>query len=668
MSGDWNTVEFAFEAIFPKGTQPSSRGTRYSELPAFPTDIFALAAYLIERGGVYHRIVPESATQSATDFEGEDGLNLIVRPGERDEWKSLGSTWSKVWINLLKALAAGDAERELEAQKNLRELRETIKRYWTVLLEDPCFGSPIVRRPHPTRLPWWKPALALLVIADEACSSLGYRIDDETPFHPIENMLGDAFASARLSGADIGAKPIDPTFARHLGLTPPHLTSFAPYANPSVVRVVPKSHTPTVGCTMRTLTHNVALAPPQGSVDLVWNRERSPTDENREPLNLLLVPFPYKISAQCFEPRENAKAFIKGKESMEAQWACWFDVHQRWLREDGFKPTHSKDDPADAASRGALADFVYALVERARRDCGKVHGVLLPELALDWPAYDAIVRKFLQVDEAQPLDRDHTVSFRSDHLDFLVSGSSFDCRGWHATNDKPGDKGNYVLVTTFGLDDDEKGLLATTYSRAKHHRWRMTGSQISDYALSASLDPHFAWWEAIEIPRREVGLTVFRQNSIFSAMICEDLARSEPCHEPLKSVGPNLVFALLMDGSQLPHRWAARYATSLADDPGSSVLTLTSLGLMERTNGAGVYKESRNIAIWKEDTGKTMEIACPKDAQAVLLTLGGCKAFEQTQDGRQNCDATSWRYQGHQPVRLSRAERDRYAWIVDGAP
>jgi hypothetical protein len=118
-------------------------------------------------------------------------------------------------------------------------------------------------------------------------------------------------------------------------------------------------------------------------------------------------------------------------------------------------------------------------------------------------------------------------------------------------------------------------------------------------------------------------------------------------------VGPNLVFVLLMDGPQLSSRWSARYATILADDPGSAVLTLTSLGLMERTNSAGHYPPCRRIALWKDDTGHTVQIDCPTNAQAVLVTLAGKSAEESTLDGRPNSDTQAWRYHGHQPIRLA---------------
>ena len=40
---------------------------------------------------------------------------------------------------------------------------------------------------------------------------------------------------------------------------------------------------------------------------------------------------------------------------------------------------------------------------------------------------------------------------------------------------------------------------------------------------------------------------------------------------------------LLLDGPQLTSRWAARYASVLADDPGSAVMTLTSYGMVQRS-------------------------------------------------------------------------------------
>ncbi len=66
----------------------------------------------------------------------------------------------------------------------------------------------------------------------------------------------------------------------------------------------------------------------------------------------------------------------------------------------------------------------------------------------------------------------------------------------------------------------------------------------------------------------------------------------EPGYNPspgatiLRAVGPNLVVCLLLDGPQSKERWSTRAAAALADDPGSSVLTLTSLGMLRRAEEA----------------------------------------------------------------------------------
>jgi 5-methylcytosine-specific restriction enzyme A len=75
----------------------------------------------------------------------------------------------------------------------------------------------------------------------------------------------------------------------------------------------------------------------------------------------------------------------------------------------------------------------------------------------------------------------------------------------------------------------------------------------------------------------------------------------------MRSVGPNLVVALLMDGPQLTARWPARYASVLADDPGSSVLTLTSLGMCLRsrsTTAPAAPKEFPVVFLFSGESGK----------------------------------------------------------------
>lgn len=90
-------------------------------------------------------------------------------------------------------------------------------------------------------------------------------------------------------------------------------------------------------------------------------------------------------------------------------------------------------------------------------------------------------------------------------------------------------------------------------------------------------------------------------------------------------MGPNLLIALLMDGPQLSRRWPARYAAVLAEDPGTSVLTLTSLGMVERSRpilGSGERASaSRVIALWRDALEGEIQIALDPAHDACVLSL-----------------------------------------------
>jgi hypothetical protein len=100
--------------------------------------------------------------------------------------------------------------------------------------------------------------------------------------------------------------------------------------------------------------------------------------------------------------------------------------------------------------------------------------------------------------------------------------------------------------------------------------------------------------------------------------------------------------AVLLDGPQLTSRWAARYASVLADDPGSAVLTLTSYGMVQRSRPPG-HDPSSVVALWKDPERGTREISLEPGAQGVLLTLVGDRATRRSADGRWPVD-TGTRY------------------------
>jgi hypothetical protein len=122
-------------------------------------------------------------------------------------------------------------------------------------------------------------------------------------------------------------------------------------------------------------------------------------------------------------------------------------------------------------------------------------------------------------------------------------------------------------------------------------------------------------------------------------LICEDLARQDPVAEVIRAVGPNLVFALLMDGPQIRQRWPARYASVLAEDPGCSVLTMTSLGMSRRSrrrdsDTANQPDRSTTIALWRDAVFGEREIVLEPGQNACVLSLVCRTLPERTIDGR----------------------------------
>jgi hypothetical protein len=115
--------------------------------------------------------------------------------------------------------------------------------------------------------------------------------------------------------------------------------------------------------------------------------------------------------------------------------------------------------------------------------------------------------------------------------------------------------------------------------------------------------------------------------------VCEDLAQNDTVAEVIRSIGPTIVSTALLDGPQLTSRWSARYASVLADDPGSAVMTLTSFGMAQRSRPPG-RESSPVIALWKDPARGTREISLEPGAQGVLLTLCGARATRRTADGR----------------------------------
>ena len=360
--------------------------------------------------------------------------------------------------------------------------------------------------------------------------------------------------------------------------------------HPSAARVLPKMHLPSSGFTLRSLSHHLAYCETD-EVQPRWFMIPGARGDvmNKDHINLLLLPWPPTMRPAQIRKSEVHGGVLRSSEKSRLYFTCSID---------------------DASDR--IDEVVDNLCGEAERILGPLHGVVMPESCLTDDAYHAVRQKVL----GRGL--------------MLVAGV-----GREATPETSGD--NYVCV-----DVPLSRHHAVHFHQEKHHRWRLDGAQIKTYGIGARLDPEKSYWEDIEIGDRRLLFLVLRPWLVTSVLICEDLARHDPVGELLRGVGPHLVIALLMDGPQLVKRWPSRYATALADDPGCSVVTLSSLGMAGLSRPEPTEPPSRTVALWKEADGSANELAVPPGADALVLTISVKYVEEVSADARH--DKTSAAY------------------------
>ena len=395
--------------------------------------------------------------------------------------------------------------------------------------------------------------------------------------------------------------------------------------------VQPKTRSSAVGCTLRSLSHHLALLPPVSQVETRWRvSNRYPTKSKEvagpQALNLLLVPFPYNIQGTCFKGDQACVGSHRGDWNDEGvNRSRFFSLDQKWL--------FDANNPLRPVDANEISAFLSMLISIAEREVEKVHGLILPELALTVE---------LAKNVAQKLSKDHA-------LEIFISGVFASAR--------PGRGPKNSVYTSImkgnGVAGDEELAWANgSWMQAKHHRWKLEKHQIRRYHLGGRLDPHIDWWEHIDISPRQCIFGTLWHEACVTALICEDLARIDPVQTAIRSIGPNLVVALLMDGPQIESRWSGRYATVLADDPGSAVLTLTSLGLINRSAEPG-KPSSGQIGLWKDAGGeKATELIIPQGHHGLLLNLSYKRDITYTMDGRPDVTKTvSLSRSGYHPIK-----------------
>lgn len=357
--------------------------------------------------------------------------------------------------------------------------------------------------------------------------------------------------------------------------------------------VLPKSRTPQSGVTLRSLSLHLSFH--HTEVDVAW-RAVPWTNIDENTLNLLLVPWPYRVSARAFTPE-------MGRETVQRLGRAGYFAYDPHSGDDGDgKPF----DPAEVVRR------VVAAQEEAQR----VHFLVFPEAALDMNDLDRLK------DELERL-------IHPSRMPLVIAGLT--------GREADGDAYNRVVLSIyyaqrwFDMVQD------------KHHRWKLDSDQIATYSLGGTLSGSRSWWESIRVPRRRLSFLTSNSWLTLAPLICEDLARLEPISDLIRGVGPTLLVALLLDGPQLTTRWPARYAGVLADDPGTSVLTLSSLGMCQRSVPSRPSREEAiamraqngaNVALWNDQFWRWHPIQITREDRAALLTVSTQWIQEDTFDMR----------------------------------
>jgi hypothetical protein len=527
--------------IWPRALAPDS-------IPVWPPDAFAIGAAYLRRTGAYIGLV--NGKHSA-------GESKMIGPGAIEK---IGVDWR----NALKSALGSEASTHRLSEACPPQIRE----WWGELCRCAKAGLPLAA--ENSRLV--AAMCNLAATADAACDGIGIDINDD-PF------LAQAQAQLESKGA----------------------RSFCLHVAEDKMAVLAKQHTPQRGCTIRSLSHNLALYTP-AEINAYWHGPYPPAFGKLDVFNLLLLPWPTVVSATDF--KVSMRRSGGGSDTDADSPNRYFDY-----------------DPEISESPAVLAKRVERAIKAAAGHTDQVHGIVLPEMALTAEQFEAVEKV--------------AIKYKAVLISGLrVPSSESDTMPFNACAIQP-----VGLTAVQSKQESRAGPLRDFMRKVqlKHHRWCLDRGQILQYDLGGRLPASRDCWERIVIGRREINFVTLGDWLTLCVLICEDLARQDPVTEVIRSVGPNIVFALLMDGPQLRNRWSSRYASVLAEDPGCSVLSLTSLGMSRRSrplDKALTEDKSSVVGLWRDAVYGEREIALGQGHDCCILSLV-CKSMrEYSIDGR----------------------------------
>lgn len=368
--------------------------------------------------------------------------------------------------------------------------------------------------------------------------------------------------------------------------------------------VIPKARTPQKGMTIRSFSHHLTYH--ETEVEVVWRALPWPNVEENT-INILAIPWPQKVPPTFFQTRA-----------------------------DTFQPVrYFRYVPTGEDAEAPLSSIVRLVQETEKVHC-RLHLVVLPECALSTDEYRELLALLREARRHGEISR----------VPMVIAGV-------RRPDPLSGEEYNEVRLASYFV---ERWYEITQW---KHHRWKLDRNQIRQYKLEGRFTTARNWYEEVAVGQRRLTFVAPNGWLALCPLICEDLAQLEPVSELIRGIGPTLLVALLADGPQVKERWSARYASVFADDPGTAVLTLTSLGMVNRSHRleeTGASGRSRpTVGLWRDHVKGWREIDLKDRHDAILLTISSDWQEEYTADGRgDNQQAAIFKLEGERSVAFTK--------------
>jgi len=301
----------------------------------------------------------------------------------------------------------------------------------------------------------------------------------------------------------------------------------------SRARILPKRHTPNVGITLRSFSSHLGYH--KSSIDVNWIHEKenllSEQIKEHKSFSVMLMPWPLQVKMQDFK-----KVKVNS-----------IDIDQNNY---GFFAYDPDSDSNLKKQRPDNIRYLERYIKNAQDEAGSVDMIVFPESSLNFNEVKVLEKTLIKHNISLYVCGVRDVTQNEINSSGKLKSNMVYFNSLTEQNTQPNKSKRYI----FDADNSE----ISKYTQKKHHRWKLTRSQIVQYGLGRVLKPSINWWEAISIPQRRVTFINVGKHLTLCPLICEDLARQDPIADLIRTVGPSLVITILMDGPQKIDRWSSR--------------------------------------------------------------------------------------------------------------